>query len=614
MCCTFFSLAMASVLAWSPDFGPPIPMNGVSGREGLIAADFNGDGNADIFGRDEAYLSVALGNGNGAFGDPILTPVEFPTLGYWDTIATGNFKIADFTGDGILDVAFRLVIYPQQVGPYNDPDSRSFVNIVIYSGDGAGGFHLETWIEYYDSDVQFEVGDISGDGSPDLFIIWCYSGYFAGFDTYVSNSGGGFDYANGGALPFGYPGIRPHLVADFNGDGKGDVFSQGLGFALSNGDGTFQSVPFPAGPWTADSFDVAGGVGGDFNGDGIPDLVSSRSDGLGWLVLGVGDGTFTAGPTFVSGIDARAADFNGDGIPDLVGRTAAYPPHPVVSLGTGGGAFSLPRYDGAVAYRAEPADFNGDGRPDLVVAGDDSLYVLLNDGDWTGAPTLPEITIQGNTVTEGNSGTTTPVAAWVKLSHPSPVPVTVRYATAAGDATPGLDYVESSGVVTFAPGETTQTIPVTIIGDLLTEQIYEYIVINLSDATGAVIADAEALCAIYNEEQPAVLSIDNCTKAEGNKGNVKFTFTVSMSGAIQESVSVSYRTADGAATTGDGDFSAASGTLTFSPGQTSKTITVNVRGDKKREGDEVFYVDLFHPSSNASIDQSRGTGTIVNDD
>ncbi|HVJ80060.1 MAG TPA: Calx-beta domain-containing protein, partial [Planctomycetia bacterium] len=344
------------------------------------------------------------------------------------------------------------------------------------------------------------------------------------------------------------------------------------------------------------------------------DLASARGDGLGWVVLGVGDGTFTPGATFVSGIDLRTADFNGDGIPDAVGRSVDYPPRPLVSLGTGGGAFGLPRYVDAVAERLDAADFNGDGRPDLVVVVDYRIYVLLNDGNWTGAPPLPEMTIQGNTVTEGNSGTTTPVAAWVKLSHPSPVPVTVRYATAAGDATPGLDYVESSGVVTFAPGETTQTIPVTIIGDLLTEQIYEYIVINLSEASGAVIADSEALCAIYNEEQPAVLSINNCTKAEGDKGNVKFTFTVTKPGAIQESVSVSYRTSDGAATTADGDYSAASGTLTFSPGQTSKTITVMVRGDKKREGDEVFYVDLFHPSSNASIDQSRGTGTIVNDD
>lgn len=72
--------------------------------------------------------------------------------------------------------------------------------------------------------------------------------------------------------------------------------------------------------------------------------------------------------------------------------------------------------------------------------------------------------------------------------------------------------------------------------------------------------------------------------------------------------------AEGTAATSDRDYSAASGTLTCSPGERTKTITVNVRGDRKRESDEDFYVDLFSPSSNASIGQSRGTGTIVNDD
>ena len=56
------------------------------------------------------------------------------------------------------------------------------------------------------------------------------------------------------------------------------------------------------------------------------------------------------------------------------------------------------------------------------------------------------------------------------------------------------------------------------------------------------------------------------------------------------------------------------GTLTFAPGETTKTITIEVKGDSKREGNETFYLDLFGLSSNASFTKNRGLGTILNDD
>ena len=80
------------------------------------------------------------------------------------------------------------------------------------------------------------------------------------------------------------------------------------------------------------------------------------------------------------------------------------------------------------------------------------------------------------------------------------------------------------------------------------------------------------------------------------------------------SASVWSRTADGTATTGDGDYVARSGTLTFLPGETTKTITIEVKGDTKKEADEYFYLDLFDNSTNSLFTRSRGTGTIRNDD
>ena len=62
------------------------------------------------------------------------------------------------------------------------------------------------------------------------------------------------------------------------------------------------------------------------------------------------------------------------------------------------------------------------------------------------------------------------------------------------------------------------------------------------------------------------------------------------------------------------DYVANDGTLTFNPGETTKTITIEVKGDSKKEGDETFFVDLFGNSSNSRFVKSRGIGTILNDD
>ena len=67
-------------------------------------------------------------------------------------------------------------------------------------------------------------------------------------------------------------------------------------------------------------------------------------------------------------------------------------------------------------------------------------------------------------------------------------------------------------------------------------------------------------------------------------------------------------------TTRDGDYVAKTGTLTFAPGETTKTITIEVKGDSKREADEYFYLELFGLSSNALFSKNRGLGTILNDD
>src|SRR5262249_21812781 len=104
------------------------------------------------------------------------------------------------------------------------------------------------------------------------------------------------------------------------------------------------------------------------------------------------------------------------------------------------------------------------------------------------------------------------------------------------------------------------------------------------------------------------------TKREGRKNTTPFVFTVTLTAAYDEPVAMSFRAVDGTATTSDQDYIARAGTLTFAPGETTKTITIEVKGDSKREATEYFYLDLFGLSSNALFTRSRGIGTIWNDD
>jgi hypothetical protein len=226
----------------------------------------------------------------------------------------------------------------------------------------------------------------------------------------------------------------------------------------------------------------------------------------------------------------------------------------------------------------------------------------------------PTIFIDDVSVNEGNAGTTT-LTFTVSLSAASGQPVSVSFASADGTATTaGSDYQATSGTLTFPPGTTTQTISVTVNGDTLNEPD-ETVLMNLSNPTNATIADTQGVGTITNDDPLPTISIDDVTATEGNAGTKGFTFTVTLSAASGQTVTVSYATADGTtnpATAGN-DYTSTSGTLTFPPGVTSRQITVSVAGDINQEPNETFFVDLTSPT-NATIADGRGVGTIINDD
>ena len=214
------------------------------------------------------------------------------------------------------------------------------------------------------------------------------------------------------------------------------------------------------------------------------------------------------------------------------------------------------------------------------------------------------------TVTEGDNGAT--MANFpVTLDFAAPVTVTVAYASGDQTAVAGLDYSAVSGTLSFNPGDTTQTIAVPILSDLL-DEADETFLLTLSNPTRAYLAKSQGVGTILDDDPTPSLSINNVTVTEGDSGSKTASFSVTLSAPSGKIVQVSYATANGTATSGV-DYTAVSGTLIFSPGQTSKTVSVSALGDLLDEVDETYVVNLSNPQ-NATLSKNQGTGTIQDND
>ena len=229
-------------------------------------------------------------------------------------------------------------------------------------------------------------------------------------------------------------------------------------------------------------------------------------------------------------------------------------------------------------------------------------------------PTTATLSINDVTVTEGNAG---PVLATftVTLSAASGQTVTVNAATADNTAVAPGDYTTvPTTLITFLPGgPLTQTVTITVNGDTL-DEINETYFVNLSNALNAAITDAQGIGTILDDDPAtATLSINDVTVTEGNFGPVFATFTVTLSAASGQTVTVNAATANNTAVA-PGDYLAVPTTLvTFAPGQTIQSFTVQVNGDTLDELTETYSVNLTG-SSNAAIADSLGIGTILDDD
>ncbi|MBS1792678.1 MAG: hypothetical protein JSS81_02420 [Acidobacteria bacterium] len=204
--------------------------------------------------------------------------------------------------------------------------------------------------------------------------------------------------------------------------------------------------------------------------------------------------------------------------------------------------------------------------------------------------------------------------------------VTVDYATSDGTATggascaPGVDYITTSGTLSFAAGDTAKTFTVTVCTDALFEgdETVDLTLSNPSTPATLGTPNSAVLTIVDNDAQPSLqFSSATYSAAENVAGGV-VTLTVTRTGATGAPATVDYATSDGTATSGTCapgvDYNSASGTLTFNPGDTTKTFNVTICDDSVYELNQTFTATLSNVAGAVLGTPNQATVTINNDD
>jgi hypothetical protein len=501
--------------------------------------------------------------------------------------------------------------------------------------------------------VAVATGDLNGDGRSD--VVTANAGGIGGdVSVLLSNADGTLQPAQhvaAGASP------RSVAVGDFNNDGKRDIVTTSPGggggtvsVLLGNGNGTFQaaqsftlppqmppgytgSMPLPQVPLSV--------AVGDLNADGKLDLVVngrttffvpyiSPYGGTRYyqvdhthvnVLIGNGSGSFApvyAYPQAYLTDSLALGDFNRDNKLDVL----LFPGGRVTFMaGTGDGTLQPPLFSASLG-NGQPlvGDFNGDAKLDFVARVGDGISFIKGMGDGTfvfGATVSTAGSVRSLAVGDMNAdGTLDLVASTWKTTFES-----YGYSGGYNPTT-----IESSKVLLgFGDGTFSRGVSSTVrsYADYVSSSTNASALGDFNaDGRPDLVATDPANHKVFTQlNQPGwiipgtVALSDAAMVTEGNTGTVNAVFTVTLNDAPSPAanVLVNYAVVDGSATLAGGDFLANTGTLTFTPGQTSKTIIVQVKGDRVGEDTEDFFVRLTD-ATNADITDDRGIGGIIDDE
>jgi RHS repeat-associated protein len=230
-------------------------------------------------------------------------------------------------------------------------------------------------------------------------------------------------------------------------------------------------------------------------------------------------------------------------------------------------------------------------------------------------PTLPVISIVANDPDAAETLTAQPANPGqftLTRTGATTADLTVNY-TITGTATNTTDYQTISGTATFLAGSNTATIGIDPTDDNIFEG-NETVILTLANGSTYTldpVKSSDTVTITDNDTRPTI-SVANISQNEGNSGTTNFGFNITLSNPSVEIVTVKYATADDSAFAGS-DYTAATGTITFNPGETAQIVNIGVNGDTAFEPNETFKLNLSG-ATNATIATTSATATIVNDD
>jgi chitinase len=271
---------------------------------------------------------------------------------------------------------------------------------------------------------------------------------------------------------------------------------------------------------------------------------------------------------------------------------------------------SVPITDDAVAEGQETFFLDLLNATNATIAtGKGVITIGASDGPATSQPAI--LAPADRIVGEGDGYVDLPV----RLSQPATTSVTVHYSTqdssALGSTTCNSDYVPLAGDLTFGPGETTKVVRVEIL-DCQNVEGFESFTLNLSSPANGVIARAATRVGIVDNDTvvatPKLVVRDVIVDEKDGVALFPVLLGDTAGQASSSVVTVDYSTVDGSATAGT-DYTAQSGTLSFAPGETAKTVAVRITDDTLREPPESFALSLANPVG-ATIGRGDATATI----